>query len=152
MYYTDTSSLDPGGNVTRELRRRGYELELEVLNAREHWTEILASTSSPAVLQSQGLQNCTIVAHLSRLVATELLENWRVLKHHISIEDHSSEISQHAVDPHTDFGRHIVRRAAVGSRSDGHNSDCHGREHADCNKRKREKEEADEWFLNYVSV
>lgn len=147
-------SLDPGGSVIRELQRSGYELELEVLNARENWAEILTSTSNPAVLQLQGLQNCTLVAQLSKLIATELHENWRVLKHHIPIEEHSNDNEQHVVDPQTDFGRHIVRRAraTVGSHSDRQDSDCKGREHADCAKRKGKKEETDKWFLSYVSV
>lgn len=145
-------SLHPDEHVMEELHRRGYELELEILNAREDWADILTTTSDPAVLQSLGLANCTLVAHLPQLIASELQENWRVLKHHISIKGHNEFVSlnnEQVIDPQRTFLKHLVRRALNPQSS---KADCHGREHADCVKNKKKEEDANEdWFQSYVS-
>ena len=145
-------SLHPDKRVMEELHRRGYELELEILNAREDWADILTTTSDPAVLQSLGLANCTLVAHLPQLIASELQENWRVLKHHISIKGHNEFVSlnnEQVIDPQRTFLKHLVRRALNPQSS---KADCHGREHADCVKNKKKEEDANEdWFQSYVS-
>lgn len=145
-------SLHPDEHVMGELHRRGYELELEVLNAREDWADILTTTSDSAVLESLGLSNCTSVAHLPQLIASELQENWRVLKHHMPIKGHNEFASlnkEQVVDPQRAFLKHLVRRA-VNPPSD--RSDCHDRKLADCAKNKKKEEDAnDEWFQCYVS-
>ena len=151
MFRIHVFSLHPDEHVMGELHRRGYELELEVLNAKEDWTDILTTTSNSAVLQSLGLANCTLVAHLPQLIASELQENWRVLKHHIPIKGRNVFASlnkKQVVDPQRAFLKHLVRRA-VNPPSD--RADCHDREHADCAKNKKKEEDAnDEWFQCYV--
>ena len=64
------------------LRTQGHQHHLEILKQGGSWVDLLTSKNSTSKLHLLGLTDCFPLANLKDLLATELQQNWRTLRHH----------------------------------------------------------------------
>ncbi len=144
-----------GVSYLQELYSNGDNHRLEVLHSSATseavTVEFITSISSSPELEQMGLRNCTLLAKMEDLIASELAGNWHTLKHHVQdnfrLPDKLRGVINRQKTSIEEFEHNVLRRSVSG----GDDDKC---PEGVCDKEiSKEKDDFDvgELFKQYVS-
>ncbi len=144
-----------GVSYLQELYSNGDNHRLEVLHSSATseavTVEFITSISSSPELEQMGLRNCTLLAKMEDLIASELARNWHTLKHHVQddfrLPDKLRGVINRQKTSIEEFEHNVLRRSVSG----GDDDKC---PEGVCDKEiSKEKDDFDvgELFKQYVS-